>query len=395
MALPLHAQLHSFADFQRDIQPSTWQPQTLIARIYPVLNNQAGQTFLHDNPKRLLAALPLPDDPVRALRRGEREPTQPLDNSLGDSDDYLDCLELRFSNPPKTDRGFVFGRDEKCDVVLPANLKNISNYHFSLTFENNFEDTHRYRLVLRDLRSTFGTSVEYNGKGGGHRRDFRWILSGHSETLNTPIIIQPHCMLLLRIVVFVPRISGHLDGCVRHLLRQRSPESLFNDLNLNNPPQTEAATGIQSPTSGAILIDTAEFGRGAFAVVYRCWNVSTGRLFPRKKSRYPLAKKELNSWRREAKLLAELSHVRGFLFCVCFVFVHIVLRLSPILPLFYPLPPLSPLSPLSLPLSAFPPFLSHLHFPSFLLPLFRPISHHFLPFIPPHSLHFSPLIPHG
>jgi serine/threonine-protein kinase Chk2 len=202
----------------------------LIARIYPVLNNRAGPKFLNGNPERLLPALPLPNDPVAALDRGQRAPTQPLDDGPYNTDDYLDCLELRFSKPPRTDRGFVFGRDEKCDVVFPANFTNISNYHFSLTFENDFEDTDLYRLVLRDLRSVSGTSVEYNGKGGGRRHDFRWILSGHSETLNTPIIIEPHNMLLLRIEVFVPRISGHLNDCVGHLLRQRSPPSLVEGL---------------------------------------------------------------------------------------------------------------------------------------------------------------------
>jgi serine/threonine-protein kinase Chk2 len=286
----------------------------LIARIYPVLNNEAGHQFLKENPDRLLPALRLPNAPVAALDRGERESTQPLDDRLNNVDDYLDCLELRFSNPPRTGRGFVFGRDEKCDVVLPANLTNISNYHFNLTFESDFEDTHMYRLVLRDLRSRSGTSVEYNGKGGGRRRDFRWILSGHSETLNTPIIIEPHHMLLLRIEVFVPRISGHLDDWVRYLLRQRSPESLFDDLKLDNPPHTQVPTGVQSPNSGPILIDTAEFGRGAFAVVYRCWNVSTGRLFARKQSRSPLSEGDRASWRREAKLLARLSHVREISF---------------------------------------------------------------------------------
>jgi hypothetical protein len=256
----------------------------------------------------------------------------------------------------------VFGRDEKCDVVFPANFTNISNYHFSLTFENDFEDTDLYRLVLRDLRSVSGTSVEYNGKGGGRRHDFRWILSGHSEPLNTPIIIEPHNMLLLRIEVFVPRISGHLNDCVGHLLRQRSPESLFDDLNLDNPLHTEAATGIQSPDSGPILIDTAEFGRGAFAVVYRCWNVSTGRLFARKQSRSPLSKGDRAAWRREARLLARLSHVREFsLYPFCFF-----LRLwSPSMKSFYS--PLSLLTPF--PHDFTPPIFYHFFplFPSFLI----------------------------
>ncbi|KAK4152080.1 kinase-like domain-containing protein [Chaetomidium leptoderma] len=282
----------------------------LIARVYPVLYNHAGRLTLEKNNNRLLLALPLTDSPGfeeldPALGQSDRESTLPP--SPHNPDESSDCLELRFSNPPKTARGFVFGRDEKCDIILPS-LSGISGAHFAITFENGFEDTDRYRLVLRDLNSLVGTSVKYNDKGGERRSGSRWILSGHEAVDGNTIIVEVHSCLLLRVVVFIPEIHGLLDGYVRRFLCQPLPESMFADLNIHSSPRTKAATGVYSPESGPILIEIAEFGRGAFAVATHCWNVSTGRVFARKKPLQPLAEQDRAVWKREAKLLAKLSH---------------------------------------------------------------------------------------
>jgi serine/threonine-protein kinase Chk2 len=227
-------------------------------------------------------------------------------------DDYLDCLELRFSNGPRTNRGFVFGRDEKCDIVCHRNMLSVSKYHFALTFENGFEDTDKYRLVLRDLNSTLGTAVMYDYQGEETRRGFRWILSGHGGANNKTIIIQLSNMLVFRIVVHIPEISHALADSVNHFLRQRPPESLFADLDLFNLPRTEAATGTHTPRSGPILVNIKELGRGAFGVATHCWDVSTGREFARKQPLVQLSEADRRAWREEAKLLFKLSHVSRY-----------------------------------------------------------------------------------
>ncbi len=84
------------------------------------------------------------------------------------------CLEVRFSNGPQTKAGLVFGTDAACDIVLPK-LPGISKPHFALTYKNEFPDR-RYRLIVRDLASKYGTKVTYDGMGDELRSDFDWII---------------------------------------------------------------------------------------------------------------------------------------------------------------------------------------------------------------------------
>jgi len=237
----------------------------------------------------------------------------PLVRMLATQTTIWTVLSSGLQKGPKTSHGFVFGRDEKCDIIVPQNLTSISNYHFSITFENGFEDTGKHRLVLRDLNSRKGTSVTYDGKGNGFGRGIRWILSGHRNVCSKTIIVELPERLLLRIVVFVPEVSGHLLGRVEDFLQQRSPEALLVNLDLHEPTETEAATSVQSPNSTPTLIDIAELGRGAFAMATHSSNISTGRVFARKTPLHPLTKSDRAVWRREAELLARLSHVRTLL----------------------------------------------------------------------------------
>jgi len=276
--------------------------------------------------------------PESTSQRGSRVPTRSPSPHACNTDDNMDCLELRFTKGPKTSHGFVFGRDERCDIIIPQDLTSISNYHFSITFENGFEDTDKYRLVLRDLNSRKGTSVTYDNKGEGFRRDLRWILSGHRNVCDKTIIVELPGMLLLRIVVFVPEISGHLLGRVEDFLRQRSPEALFVNLDLHEPPETETATSVHSSNSTPTLIEIAELGRGAFAMATHSWNISTGRVFARKTPLHPLTKNDRAVWRREAELLARLSHVRILLQASIIIFSSLSPRVVLIFLVHVPVP---------------------------------------------------------
>lgn len=291
----------------------------LIARIYPVYYDAYAQDTLTMNDTRLRKALPRPSsskfkktESNKASPRASRAPTRSPSPHAYNPDDNMDCLELRFTNGPKTNRGFVFGRDRTSDIVLSQRLTSVSNYHFAITFENDFEDTDEYRLVLRDLNSREGTNVTYQNNGDEFRRDFRWILSGHDNACDKTIIIEIPQRFLLRIVVFVPRISGPLLERVENLLRQRSPESSVVNHDLNKISGAETAAFMRSANSTPVLIDIAELGRGAFAKATHGWNVSTGRVFARKTPLQPLTKHDRTAWRREAQLLAKISHVRDF-----------------------------------------------------------------------------------
>ncbi|KAK4137208.1 kinase-like protein, partial [Trichocladium antarcticum] len=284
----------------------------LIARLYPVATNSLAKSTFQLNQTRVRPGRSSFDSPSRsegggsALGLGDRESTQAPEDV--DPDDYLDCLELRFSNGPRTSRGFVFGRDEKCDIVLASQTRNASSHHFAITFENGFEDTDKCRLVLRDLNSTFGTAVQYAGRGGESRRGFRWILSDHAGVDDSDVVVQASLLLQFRIVVHIKEISHSLVRSVEHFLRERPAESLLADLGFRILPRTEAPTGAHTPKSGPILLSMGELGRGAFGVATRWWDVSTGREFARKRPLLQLCEEDRRAWREEAKLLRKLSH---------------------------------------------------------------------------------------
>lgn len=132
----------------------------LVARLYLINPNEAGRWTFEKNQDRLrrgktLPKVPSPDGYETDTSDNQyQEGTQsPEEHEPGIS---LDCLEFTFGNEPKTNHGFVFGRDPKCDVVLAPQLMRVSNYHFALMFEKGSEDTDQYRLVVRDLNSSSG-----------------------------------------------------------------------------------------------------------------------------------------------------------------------------------------------------------------------------------------------
>lgn len=121
------------------------------------------------------------------LSRRDRESTDPPEEYEDDANkNTLPCIELRFSDPPRTSAGLVFGTDPTTsDVILPG-LKGISRRHFALTYKIKFDDG-RDRLIVRDLGSTYGTIVKYDGKGDRLRSKFDWIIGGGGlNSLMTP-----------------------------------------------------------------------------------------------------------------------------------------------------------------------------------------------------------------
>lgn len=91
------------------------------------------------------------------------------------------ALVLRFSRPPRGDRGFVFGHDTRCDCVLPA-FHGMSRMHFAITYDAS------HRLVLEDF-STAGTTVTYSGQPGERRTNFTWIIGEDEFVLDKRILV--------------------------------------------------------------------------------------------------------------------------------------------------------------------------------------------------------------
>lgn len=119
----------------------------------------AFATAMPENKSRFLAARPSEaprqhDIPRHQHRAGTELPVERglLQNT--------DCLVLRFSQGARTRVGVVGGHAANVDLVF-QDISGISNFHLAFTFDD------QYRLIARDLGSTGGTKITYEGESAG------------------------------------------------------------------------------------------------------------------------------------------------------------------------------------------------------------------------------------
>lgn len=223
----------------------------LIARVYPYdLCEDILQAFKENSryvpPQK------------RRVARHERLPTEPLCDREP-TYHYKPCIEVRFSNIPRTRHGLVFGSDPKCDVVIPDEC--ISWHHFSLTFDD------ARRFVIKDWGSSGGTEVTYDDCGKGIRSGFQWIFGGHRIPRRTnEIIIKLDQATQFQIVVahHNTELPDYIEKVDQFRLGTATAEELFRDLDF--PRETKQHTGAYTPSAGAIYL-TRKLGQGLFSVV--------------------------------------------------------------------------------------------------------------------------------
>ena len=227
-----------------------------------------------------------------------RESTASFEDSNPDKTSYP-RLQLAFDSALRSGHGLMFGTDPKsCNIVLPR-LHRISQRHCYLTF-----DAQR-RLILRDC-STHGTIVKYDDKGRELRRLFTWILGGHEfpkKTKNIVIEIQG--------VSFQIDVSRHdedqdqYNSNVDRFL-EKAEEPHLNGLGIYSP--TAPPSHSHTPNQGVIRLKQETLGKGAFAVVRRFWDVSTGLEYAYKE---PLNKRKFRKdlWNREIEIMRQISLV--------------------------------------------------------------------------------------
>ncbi|KAH6620869.1 kinase-like domain-containing protein [Chaetomium sp. MPI-SDFR-AT-0129] len=239
----------------------------------------------------------------------------------------LPFLELRFSKLPRAPGGLVFGTDGvKSDVQLPQ-VGRASGRQFSITFKNDFPDG-RYRLVVHDLGSTFGTEVSYDGnidkskEKKKFRRIFDWLVSGNEYPQRDKAIIQIQIneFLTFRIVpvhrdVTSPTYTRNVE---RFLRGAPASDTFLNALRLQSGPQTVATSTAQTPFTGPILLPMdSKSSNGTFGLVTRVWNASTGEEYACKR---PVSSKfNVADWKREVETLERFQHAHIVRVCMLFM----------------------------------------------------------------------------
>ncbi|KAK4114081.1 kinase-like protein [Canariomyces notabilis] len=255
----------------------------LIARIYPEVSCVLAWDTIESHPLKAPPRFRLPPS-ESTPGRNSRESTASLDDDqTADKLDSLPCIELRFSNLPRTPRGLVFGKDSDSDVLLPS-LSGISRHHFALTYKNTFSDG-LYRLIVRDLGSMHGTAVTYDKQGKEKRVRFDWIIAGFElPNKADAITVQPLPILRFRIVVADHDITSaaYIAKVERFLHGSTGVGSLFGNPLRRSGQETDCNTGELTPSDGPILLLQKVIAQGSFGTVSRYWDVSSGEEYARK-----------------------------------------------------------------------------------------------------------------
>lgn len=161
--------------------------------------------------------------------------------------DYEVCIRVSFDSIPKTVYGLRVVRDSDAEFRV-LDLPGVSAYHFALTFDAN------YRLNVRDLGSTYSTSVIYDDIERGRWRSSDWIVGGSDflQKVNT-IVVKVSKFLQFRLVI--PRhevdSKSYRDRVDRFRAGATDAEQVL-DLGRLGPlsrVNTAAPSGAQTPTS--------------------------------------------------------------------------------------------------------------------------------------------------
>ena len=296
----------------------------VVAYIYPALGTEghAGAALSirrnqrhpgYHPPKRCrpqaLDLLYAPVTPHRGppdiFHRSDREPT--ADEEEHDPLEYEAYIKVTFDQIPKTHFGLRSGRSDDAELPL-ANLPAVGFYHFALTFDDD------YRLIVRDVGSTCGTTVIYGRTERGRWSKFDWIVSG-SDFLKgvSPIIVRVSQLIQFRLVIPQHNVQSksYRDKVDKFRAGTADPDHLLDlgHVGLLSRVRTEVPTGVQTPVSQPDTAVTVrkKLGQRSFAVVYRVWNVSTGEQHALKK---PLKKSfDAAVWEREALIMDRIEHV--------------------------------------------------------------------------------------
>ncbi|KAI6516584.1 hypothetical protein MCOR16_009771 [Pyricularia oryzae] len=217
--------------------------------------------------------------------------------------DLIACI----SRGPKTKQGFVFGASPSCDFILDG--KGISNRHFAITFDDDG------RLIVRDLHSTNGLAVTYNGKAKAIRKGgFHWIIGGDAILEGVEIEICPAPSKKTTISIFVQSAislndPGHLERVATFLQDTAPLEQRLYDQVLSEIPTALATQTASANLLSSIYFPLQEISSGGFGTVRRVWNVSTGQMCARKKPiQRQLKPSQIKMWVREINCMKNAVH---------------------------------------------------------------------------------------
>ncbi|KAK5683749.1 hypothetical protein LTR17_027236 [Elasticomyces elasticus] len=139
------------------------------------------------------------------------------------------------------------------------------------------------------------------------RRHFTWILGGHEAPDKTKsIVIRLHTALNFQIVVAKPTSPDIYFENVDEFLGETAiaNDLPFGAVGIRSDASTAALSGTHTLEQDPILLEQETLGRGAYGVVTRVWDVSTGREYALKR----FTNLDKSDWEKEASLMRQSPH---------------------------------------------------------------------------------------
>ena len=215
------------------------------------------------------------------------------------------ALVCRLSDLHRTGDGLIMGCAPSADI-LTQQWPGISRIHLTLTFDDDGWP------VARDLGSSAGTIVTYDGEKGERRSNFSWQLRGPEILGNTPLVLNLTDLVQFQLVIPPHDVTSedYRRRVAEFRKRTAEPEDLIASLRVFSGASTRLSTGTHTPlTRSSPVLYKKEIGRGQFGVVTYVWNVTTREKYVVKE---PTGKRlktlELNSWKKEARIMRRISH---------------------------------------------------------------------------------------
>lgn len=276
----------------------------LVARLI-ALNKRTRKAWAHPHNRKHY--VPASFQGFKLRGRAIRESTPPDDfmNKNVRREDTEPELQLYLSNRPRDiTKGWVFGSDKTaCDIycgeIDEESQYNIGRQTFSITLNEEGQ------VILRHLRNTNRTLVQYDSQNPGPRQEFVWIM-------------LPHCLGIyvcsvneLKFQIKVLQLDAQTDLCLR------SRSKFLADVWLSGSSRTTPSL-LSAPQMEPFYYVRKDrpLGSGSFGSVYIVVDVSTGVEYAGKTFHGDFS-------RSEADILAKQNHVSCITFfticCTCHI----------------------------------------------------------------------------
>ncbi|ATY59333.1 protein kinase [Cordyceps militaris] len=200
----------------------------------------------------------------------EREETRSFDlNDLISNTDPP--IVVTFSHGCKTRHGVVCGTAQSADLALP-DIPRVSKVHIAITF-----DCKTNKPVIRDLGSTCGTVVTFDGKQATPLSNFQWQLIGPRIAEDKYPVLRITNDLQFKVIVPTHDFTSpdYIEKVKKFLLGTAQAEDLLHSLVLQTGQRTQQPSGTRTPPTGPVCYQR-KLGEGAFGVVLFFWEINTG-----------------------------------------------------------------------------------------------------------------------